>query len=270
MISVNNSIQYNQKSRENIETAMDRLTSALKVSKASDDAAGLAISSSMTTDITQANSAHRNLNYATSTVQTTDSALGQQEELLQRVREIGVKSSNGILSPEDRNSLRAEASALISEIDEIAKTTDFNGTKLLDGQSSISNGSGIDIGLGKDSSLSISTPDTTVAELGIDIGNIDLSTPDSSNTAIEKIDIAIEKVRESMGEMGAYQSRIDSMSQGLDVEIQATEASRSRIRDTDYAMEISELNRNRILEQSGLAMQVQANQSTQNVLALLR
>ena len=159
-----------ESSSSNLNKSIERLSSGLRINSASDDAAGMAIASRMTSQVRGMEQASRNTSDAVSLTQTAEGAMGEQVEMLQRVRELAVQSSNGMLSASDRTKLDNEAQALISEIDRVAKTTSFNGVNLLDGASDISNGTGADFQIGSNAgqSLKVETENTTKEGLQLD------------------------------------------------------------------------------------------------------
>ena len=162
-----------ESSSMNLNKSIERLSSGLRINSASDDAAGMAIASRMTAQVRGMEQASRNTNDAISLVQTAEGAMGEQIEMLQRIRELSVQSSNGILSDSDRTKLDNEAQALISEIDRVAKTTSFNGVNLLDGLSSVSDGTGADFQIGSNAgeTLKVETSNTTKVGLNLNSHN---------------------------------------------------------------------------------------------------
>ncbi len=358
-----------------LATSLQRLSSGLRINSAKDDAAGLAISERMTTQIRGMNVAIRNANDGVSLAQTAEGALGSVSDSLQRIRELAVQSANATNSATDRAALDTEAQQLKDEIDRVATQTDFNGVKLLDGtftnqdfQVGADNGDVITVAaianaqssaLGTTTSASVTlaaattftaitagditiedasgtaisvgavaadtsateraaglrdainaiadqtgvyaTNDTattltltsandivttiantaTTATTGITAGTtstatttgfstLDISTVAGANTAITSMDAALTAVNTARADLGALQSRFESVVSNLSINSENISAARGRIQDTDFAAETASLTRNQILQQAGTAMLAQANQVPQNVLSLLR
>jgi len=354
-----------------LATSLQRLSSGLRINSAKDDAAGLAISERMTTQIRGMNVAMRNANDGVSLAQTAEGSLDSVSSSLQRIRELAVQSANATNSASDRAALNAEAQQLKSEIDRVATQTNFNGVKLLDGSftnqtfqvgansgetisvNSIVNAqssalgtttsasvtgsaataftavtagdltiNGVSVGgiaadtsaveragslrdainsvadqtgvyATNDTSTTISLTSTsavvvafagtsaTAATTGLAAGTtatatttgfstLNLSTVAGANTAIDSMDAALEAVNTARADLGAVQTRFESVVSNLAINSENTSAARGRIRDADFAAETASLSRNQILQQAGTAMLAQANQTSQNVLSLLR
>ena len=355
-----------------LATSLQRLSSGLRINSAKDDAAGLAISERMTTQIRGMNVAMRNANDGVSLAQTAEGSLDSVSNSLQRIRELAVQSANATNSDSDRAALDAEAQQLKSEIDRVATQTNFNGVKLLDGSftnktfqvganngetiavSSIVNASSTALGVttsaavtgdaataftaiaagaitiddagstaidvvavGADTSATeragsmrdainavsdqtgvYATNDTATtitltsshdivivgaaaATSGLTAGTtlagsttgfsaLDLGTAAGANIAIDSMDAALTAVNTARADLGAIQTRFESVVQNLSINAENTSAARGRIRDADFASETANLTRNQILQQAGTAMLAQANQIPQNVLSLLR
>jgi flagellin len=364
-----------------LATSIQRLSSGLRINSAKDDAAGLAISERFSTQIRGMNQASRNANDGISLAQTAEGALGEIGNNLQRIRELAVQSRNATNSQDDRDALQKEVSQLKSEIDRVADTTTFNGTKLLDGsftaqsfQVGANQGETIDIASIADANIdklgswtsksttaytqttaaatatafatgvsmdingvTITTADgaadaaaataaiktafdaakadplnTSLANVDMDAAgkitstdktltlanltnvsgvtagatdgtastvagtaqtgftSLDISTVDGADNAILAMDAALKSVNGARADLGAVQNRFQSVISNLNTTSENLTASRSRIRDADYAKETAELSRTQILQQAGTAMLAQANQATQGVLSLLR
>lgn len=257
----------------NLHTAMERLSSGLRVNSAKDDAAGLAIASKMTAQIRGMTVAMRNANDGISMAQTAESALGNINDTLQRMRDLGVQAANrGALSGQDADKLDTEYKQLKSEIIRIIQNTEFNGKKIMHGSMSNAN-------------FQIGANTATDNQISITIGNLsDLpgigSTFDTSigsaagsvgaRSAIARIDAAISKIDTWRATLGAVQNRFTTTIANLQTSIENQSAARSRIMDADYAVETASLSRNQILQQASQAMLAQANQSGQSVLQLLK
>ena len=284
------------KNERAMSQAMERLSTGVRINSASDDAAGLAISSRMTSQVNGLNMAVRNANDAISMVQTADGALIEVTNMLQRMRELAVQAASGTMGTADVSALNTEFTALRDQIQEIAKNTEFNGSKILDGSIGAS-GTSVDFQVGANASQTISvvfgdlntdfnaSDSTTEAVLatgllvGLGTAGIGSGTGGTKdlidqavNTAdvISTIDAALTNVNEKRSDYGAAINRLEYTADNLANVSQNTSASRSRILDADYASETTELARTQIIQQAGTAMLSQANQQAQSVLALLK
>lgn len=252
-----------------LNTAMQRLSSGLRINSAKDDAAGLAISDRMTSQIRGINQAVRNANDGISVAQTAEGAIGEITNILQRMRELAVQSANDSNSADDRTSLQAEAAQLIEEIDRIAETTEFNGSPLLNG-----NGEELVFQVGYKATendqikIDFSDLDMTSGELGVD--GVDLATAGSDiASTLDAIDAALTAVASARGTLGAVQNRFESTIANLQNISENVSAARSRIMDADIAQETSNLTKFNILQQAGVSILAQANQAPVLALTLL-
>lgn len=253
------------KSQSSLGTAIERLSSGLRINSAKDDAAGQAIANRMTAQIKGMTQAARNANDGISMAQTAEGSLNEINSNLQRVRELAVQASNGTNSASDLSSLQDEVKARLAEINRVAGKTDFNGIKLLDGtagkvkiQVGVNDGDTIDL------DLSGAKADTTT--LGVNA--IDLTA--MTATDLDTIDKAIAKVDTARSGLGAVQNRFTSAINNLNNTSNNLSAAQSRIQDADYATEVSNMSRAQILQQAGTSVLSQANQVPQTVLSLLR
>jgi len=252
-----------------LTTAMQRLSSGLRVNSSKDDAAGLAISERMNSQIRGMSVAVRNANDAISMAQTAEGAAGKVGDALQRMRELAVQSANGTNNSGDRTNLNEEFTQLRSEVDRLIGSTKFNSQTLLDG----TNGSfTIQVGAGTDAasdtiSVSMNNLSSTVSLASLSIAG---ATSSSATAAITALDTAITAVTTARANFGALQNRFDSVIANLQVSSENLIGARSRIVDADFAVETAALSRAQILSQAGNAMVAQANQQPQNVLSLLR
>ncbi|WP_456364427.1 flagellin N-terminal helical domain-containing protein [Priestia aryabhattai] len=242
--------------------AMQRLSTGLRINTAADDAAGLAISERMNAQTKGMNQAYRNAQDGVSLIQTAEGAMGTISDILQRLRELSVQADNGTYSDADKTSIKAEMDLLVNEVDHISTTTSFNGMTLLDSASSLT----LHISDKATDTISVSLIDVDATALGID----SLDVTSDAQGAISAIDDALDKVSSARADLGATQSRLDFISDNLQINIQNTSASKSRISDADMAEESSNLTKAQILSQSSLAMLGKANQSPQGVLQLLQ
>lgn len=246
-----------------LATAMERLSTGKRINSARDDAAGLAIASSMTSQIRGMSQAVRNANDGISLAQTAEGALNEVTNMLQRVRELAVQSASGTYSDDDRANLQVEVAELGAQIDDIVANTSFNGTTLF-GTTDVT----ITIQTG-----SASTDQTDLVITGFDLTDAsgsDISTAAGATTAIGDADAALEAVAATRAALGAGQSRMESTVNNLANQITNLNDARSRIEDADYSVETANLAKAQILSQASTAMLAQANQSQQGVLSLLR
>ncbi|MBF0612396.1 MAG: flagellin FliC [Magnetococcales bacterium] len=245
----------------------NRLASGLRINSAADDAAGLAITMRMTSQVRGLNQAQRNANDGVSLVQVAEGALEETTTALQRMRELAVQAANDIYSSADRSNLQKEIKQLLSEVQRIATQTQFNGMALLTG--SFDNKM-FQVGAFSGQVISFSILAASNAALGIS-GNttIDVSTYGAASTAIAQIDKALSSVSDLRANLGAVQNRFESTIANLANVVENISAARSRIEDADLADETSRLTKNSILQQAGTAILAQANQQPQLALQLL-
>lgn len=260
---------------------IEKLSSGMRINRAGDDASGLAVSEKMRSQIRGLNQANTNAQNGISFIQATEGYLQETQDIIQRLRELSVQSSNGIYSAEDRMQIQVEVSQLVAEIDRIASHAQFNGMNMLTGrfaretgENSVTGSMWFHIGANMDQRTRVYIGTMTSMALGVrNIGNeeiMSLSAPDDANRAIGTLDEALKKVNKQRADLGAYQNRLEFTMKGLGVAGENMQAAESRIRDTDMAKEMVDFTKNQILTQAGTAMLAQANQSTQGVLSLLR
>jgi len=254
---------------KSLQGNLTKLTSGLRINSAADDAAGLAVSSEMKVDMRSLNQAKRNANDAISVLQTAESAMGQQGDILTRMRELSVQANNATLNNSQRDALNQEFTQLQTEFDRIATNTSFNGTSLLDG--TIAAGSGLDIQIGVESTdtVTVEVEDTTAGTLGVDAGSIDLSSTGNPAAAMTAIDTALETVNAERAKVGAMQNRMDVAIENLSSTYENTAAAHGRIVDVDVASEMASFTKNQVLMQAGSSMLAQANSQPQMALGLL-
>ncbi|MBQ5908446.1 MAG: flagellin [Spirochaetia bacterium] len=260
---------------------MEKLSSGERINRAGDDASGLAVSEKMRAQIRGLNQASENAQNGISFIQTTEGYLQETTDIIQRIRELAVQSSNGIYSAEDRMQIQVEVSSLIAEVDRIASTAQFNGMNMLTGrfarptgENAVTGSMWLHIGANMDQRTQVYIGTMSAMALGIrNVGDesiMSLETPDNANQAIGTLDEALKKINKQRADLGAYQNRLEMTVKGLDIGAENLQASESRIRDTDMAEEMVDFTKNQVLSQAGTAMLAQANQSSQNVLSLLR
>lgn len=258
-----------------LSKSLERLSSGLRINRAADDAAGLAISEKLRGQVKGLNQAVANAQNGISLIQTAEGALNESHSILQRMRELAVQSANDTNTSADRAQIQKEVDQLASELTRISDTTEFNTKKLLDGSFT---GAQFQIGANADQTLSVSIGAMDAANLGVGTldgvtgvtTGLDVSTDaGTASTAITTIQTAIDSVSSQRSTLGAVQNRLDHTINNLNVAAENLTASESRIRDTDMAKEMTSFTRAQILSQAGTAMLAQANQVPQNVLRLL-
>ena len=285
VINHNMSAMFAQRSQGltdlNNQKNMEKLSSGMKINRAGDDASGLAVSEKMRSQIRGLNQASTNAKNGISFIQTTEGYLQETEDIIQRIRELAVQSSNGIYTDEDRMQIQVEVSSLIAEVDRIASCAQFNGMNMLTGrfarptgENSVTASMWLHIGANMDQRTQVYIGSMRAAALGLRaVGTEEIMTlesPDEANRAIGTLDEAIKKINKQRADLGAYQNRLEKTVVGLDIGAENLQASESRIRDTDMAKEMVDFTKNQVLSQAGTAMLAQANQSSQNVLSLLQ
>jgi flagellin len=249
-------------------TAMERLSTGKRINSAKDDAAGLAIATSMTSQVRGMNQAIRNANDGIALAQTAEGALGEVTNMLERVRELSVQSKSGTYSSDDRSNLQSEVTELTSQIDDILTNTKFNGVTLFSKSSATD--VTVTIQSGADSGDTVALTVDGVDGSKLDASALDVTTAAKAGTTIDNVDAALKSINSTRASLGAGQSRLESVVNNLtNISTNLSDA-RSRIEDTDYSAETAALAKAQILSQASTAMLAQANQSQQNVLSLLR
>ncbi|WP_275556144.1 flagellin [Mixta sp. Marseille-Q2659] len=278
------------KSQSSLGTAIERLSSGLRINSAKDDAAGQAIANRFTSNINGMTVAARNANDGISLAQTAEGALSEINNNLQRVRDLTVQAQNSTNSASDIDSIQAEVNQRMEEINRVTKQTDFNGTKILDNASSkafsfqvgAKDGETISITMNASSGwnlyasgetagvsgANIAASDRTVKTHGFDV--LANSGASGSTGPMAVIDAAIKNVDTQRSTLGASQNRFESTVTNLNNTVSNLSAARSRIQDSDYATEVSNMSRAQILQQAGSSVLAQANQVPQTMLSLLR
>ncbi|MBK5447043.1 flagellin [Peribacillus sp. TH24] len=248
---------------------MEKLSSGMRINKAGDDAAGLAISEKMRGQIRGLDQASRNAQDGISLIQTAEGALNETHDILQRMRELSVQSSNDTNTAEDQGNLDDEFQQLKGEIDRIANETQFNKKAVLKTDQTLD----IQVGANAGEKITVDWKSQTTAKLGEDevsIADLELTDKATSQAAITGIEAAIASVSKSRSKMGAFQNRLEHTINNLSTSSENLTAAESRIRDVDMAKEMMQQTKNSILSQASQAMLAQANQQPQGVLQLLR
>ena len=263
-------------SNDGIMRNIEKLSSGERINRAGDDASGLAVSEKMRSQIRGLNQANRNIENGVSFIQTTEGYLQETTDILQRVRELAVQSSNGIYSEEDRMQIQVEVSQLVSEVDRIASQAQFNGMNMLTGRYGSESDSVMQfqIGANMDQNTRVFIGTMTAQSLGLKGAQgtedvVSIAAPEAANATLGVIDSALQTVSKQRADLGAYQNRFEMAAKGINIAAENTQAAESRIRDTDMASQMVEFTKNQILTQSGTAMLAQANSQSSNVLGLL-
>ena len=262
---------------ERLAKSVERISSGVRINKASDDAAGLAVSESLRSDIRAMRQAMRNANDGISMINVTEGALNEQSSILIRLRELASQSSTGTVGSTERQTIQLEFNSLRNEVDRITESTTFNGQGLIDGAlaSAITSTSHVvlQIGINSNSNSQINLNEemnlAAITSTALNIQNLSLTSIDSALTALASLNTAISSVAQGRGKVGAVQNRLTRTIANLSVTIENLQAAESSIRDADIAEEIAELTRNQILVQSATAMVGQANMIPQSILQLL-
>ncbi len=254
---------------KSLGVAMERLSTGKRINSARDDAAGLAIASTMTAQVRGMGQAIRNANDGISLAQTADGALGEVTNMLQRIRELATQSASGTYQDAtDRVYMQTEVDALTSQIDLVIVNSKFNGVALFDGTAAAVT---VQAGANGSDTFDLVMPDlTTLAASGGAAGSYDLSTAAAANTLLGTIDGELDTISGGRASLGAGQNRLESVISNLTSNITNLSDARSRIEDADYSAETTAMAKAQILGQASTAMIAQANQSQQNVLSLLK
>lgn len=256
---------------ESLKKSMERLSSGQRINRSADDASGLSISEKLRTQIRGLNQSGKNIQNGISFIQTSEGYMNSTSDILQRIRELAVQASNGIYSDEDREMVNTEVSSLISEIDRISQSAQFNGKNLLDGTFA-EDGLRLHIGANTDQSVTINVANCSAEALGLSgQGNVlNVSDVDSANTAIGTIDEALRTLNKNRADLGAMQNRMEMALNGNNIAMENMTASESTIRDTNIATESVEFMKNQVLTNAASSMLAQSlNLNRDNVLRLL-
>lgn len=283
------------------DRTMESLSSGLRINRAADDAAGLAVSEKMRGQIRGLSMASRNTQDGISMIQTAEGFLNETTAALQRIRELAVQSANGVYESSDREMIQTEVSQLISEIDRIAEQAEFNDKLLFRGDfanpnidqsvpvnpdnaaaaaaagpndSSVTgNGISLQVGANIDQFIEFYLEDVSATALGLKGGaegdNVDVTTVAASNRSLATIDEALDIVTKQRTDLGAVQNRLENAMRGIDVAVENLQSAESRVRDTDMANSMIQFVRDNILTQSSISMLAQANLRPQAILRVL-
>ncbi|GIG27673.1 flagellin [Cellulomonas marina] len=253
---------------KSLSSSLEKLSSGLRINRAADDAAGLAISQGFQSQINGTNQAVRNAQDGISVVQTAEGALTETHSILQRMRTLSVQAANdGGLSAAAKGNIQDEIGQLTTELDRISSTTEFNGKKLLDGSYNGTFQVGANAGTTNQITVTLGT---TASASGLSVASVNVTTLAGATAAISAIDTAISTVSSVRSKLGAVQNRFDHTINNLNVAAENLAASNSRIQDTDMALEMVNFTRSQILQQAGTSMLAQAKSLPQGVLSLLQ
>ncbi|MEV7631601.1 flagellin [Microbacterium sp. NPDC089318] len=280
-VSALNAYRNLSSTQNDLSKSLEKLSSGLRINRAADDAAGLAISEGLRAQVNGLNVAARNAQDGISVIQTAEGALTEVHSILQRMRDLAVQAGNDSNNADSRTAIKTEIDGLASELNRIGANTEFNGINLMDGSTksfqvgangnvagtNVSNVISVDLTDLSTALTGVVTLETTGADL---TATITVDTQANAALAIEAIDTAITNISTSRAELGAKQNRFESAINSLNVSTENLSAAESRIRETDMASEMVKFTAKNILSQAGTAMLAQANQSTQGVLQLLR
>jgi len=281
VINHNMSAMFAQRVGGIVETGLvrniEKLSSAIRINRAGDDASGLAVSEKMRAQIRGLNKAGENVQNGVSFIQTTEGYLAETTDILQRIRELSVQASNGIYSDEDRMQLQVEVSQLVMEVDRIASSAQFNGLNMLTGrfaESSATEVMQLHVGANMDQKAKIFIGTMTASALGLLQGDVQkekvsLATAGGANSTIGVVDEALMKVNRQRADLGAYQNRFETAYNGILIASENLQVAESRIRDANMAKEIVEFTRNQILLETSSAMLAQGNAQPKAILKLM-
>jgi len=259
--------------QESLSASIGRLSSGMRINSASDDAAGLGISENLQANIQSLGQAQRNTNDAISMSQVAEGSMNDMQGIVSRMRELAVQSSNSTLGSNERGYIQTEYTQLSSEINRISSVTNFDGQNLLDGSASAGLTFQVGINNSANDRIAMSITKLTTSTLGsssLHIASASLSTATNAQAAIGTFDKAIQQLSQARAKLGATQNRMQITVSNLSVTSDNLTSANSRIRDVDVASESSNLTKNQILSQAGLAVLSQANQIPQAAISLLR
>lgn len=266
--AANNAYRNLNNTQNQLSKSMEKLSSGLRINRAADDAAGLAISEGLKSQVNGYTVAARNAQDGISVIQTAEGALSQVHSILQRVRDLAVQSGNDSNNSDSRDAIKKESDALGDELTRIAESTNFNGIKLVDGSANLT----FQVGAGSTAAadqIAVDLSGTNITTLGATVKALTFASAGNALTTIGSIDTEITAISTARSALGASQNRMESAINTLNIGKENLSAAASRITDVDMASEMVSFTRSNILSQAGTAMLAQANQSNQGVLKLL-
>jgi len=251
-----------------LTTSLERISSGLRINRAADDAAGLGVATNLETAVISQEQGIRNANDGISIIQTTESATNEVTDILQRMRELAIQSSSETLDDDERAYIQDEFEELQDEISRIASSTTFNGVSLTDNSNT-----SLDVQVGitdaGTSRIAIQLLDLRATSLGVDTGAMEVTSATLAQASLAAIDTALDSVNSGRSILGAVQNRLDSAINNAAVFTEALNSAHSQIRDADFAYETSELTKQQIMQQAGVAALAQAKNMNQSVISLL-
>ncbi len=279
---INNNMSANGASRilkvreGELNSSIKNLSTGIRINTAGDDAAGLAVSEKMRSQVSGLKQASKNASDGMSFIQSTEGYLQETHDILNRLRELSVQAGNGIYTAEDRSMVQTEVSQLIAEIDRIASHAQFNGLNMLTGRFGRSAEGAIGAGgtsmwfhIGANANQRVQVYVGTMTTQALNINGLTLSNPGAANQAIASIDSAITQVSNQRANLGAFETRLGKLIEGVDIAAENIQSARSRIRDANMADEMVKFSKDQVLRQSTVSMLAQANLKNQSVLQLL-
>jgi flagellin len=264
--AASNALTNFQHTNRSLNNAFQRISSGLRITKAADDAAGLAVAENLDSQTRSLRQARRNTNDGISVIQTTEGATNEVANIVKRMRELAVEASSETLNSTERAYVQTEFTALKSEVNRIAQVTEFNGIKLTNTSDSIA----VQVGAHNTANdrISINTINMTAGALGI-TGGVNLAVASTAQDALAHFDSAVDKLNTQRASLGAVQNRLSSALNNLEVYTENLESAESQIRDADFAHETAEMAKYQIMAQAGTAVLAQANQINQGAVRLL-
>ena len=279
---INNNMAANGASRilkvreGDLNSSIKKLSTGIRINTAGDDAAGLAVSEKMRSQVNGLKQASKNASDGMSFIQSTEGYLQETHDILNRLRELSIQAGNGIYTAEDRTMIQTEVSQLIAEIDRIASHAQFNGLNMLTGRFGRSAEGAIGAGatsmwfhIGANANQRVQVYVGTMTTQALNINGLSLSNPAAANQALASIDNAITQVSSQRANLGAFETRLGKLIEGVDIAAENIQSARSRIRDANMAEEMVKFSKDQILRQSTVSMLAQANLKNQGVLQLL-
>ncbi|MEQ1506441.1 MAG: flagellin [Myxococcota bacterium] len=251
-----------------LSSSFAKISSGLRITKAGDDAAGLGVAENLSAAQRGLRQAMRNTNDGVSLIEVAEGSTNEVGNIVKRMRELAVQSSSETLDNNERAYIQTEFSELAGEVDRIANVTEFNGVTLGDGANTQLD---VQVGINNTANdrITIKLGDLRATTLGVDTGSIDLSTSGGGQAALTVLDTALDTVNGYRADFGASQNRLESATRNLETYTEHIAGAESRIRDADFAYETSEMSKNQILQQAGVAVLAQANTVNQGALRLL-
>jgi len=266
--SMNALTNLNRTSRS-LGSTFQRISSGLRINKAADDAAGMAVAENLNASYRSGRVAMRNINDGVSVVQIAEGATSEVVNIVKRMRELAVQSSSETLDDDERQYIQEEYVQLTTEIDRIAQSTEFNGTALGDGSTTQLD---VQVGINNTANdrIAINVGDLRSTVIGLDTASIDMSTATGAQSAMDTLDTALDTVSSYRSTYGAVQNRLDSSLRNMETYTENLAAAESQIRDADFAYETAEMAKDQILQQAGVSVLAQANTINQGALSLLQ